>query len=252
MTVHLVIPDAHAHPDYDNKRFDYLAQFIKDLKPDVVINLGDGADMPSLSSYDKGTKGFAGRTYRRDIDAFLESQERTWGPVKRTKKKMPRSVYLEGNHEYRIKRAVNFSPELEGTYGLHDLELDKYYNDVVEYNGATPGVIRIDGVCYSHYFISGVMGRPISGEHPAYSLITKEFVSCTQGHAHVFDYAMRTDAVGNKIMGLVAGCYQDYISDYAGEANHMWEAGVAVKRNVEQGRYDLQWISLAALKKEYS
>jgi hypothetical protein len=61
MTTHLVIPDQHAHPDFHNKRADWLGQLIKELRPDVVINIGDAADMPSLSSYDKGTKGFQGR-----------------------------------------------------------------------------------------------------------------------------------------------------------------------------------------------
>jgi 3',5'-cyclic AMP phosphodiesterase CpdA len=47
--VHLIIPDQHAHPEYLNKRADYVGQLIKDLKPDVVINLGDAADIASWS-----------------------------------------------------------------------------------------------------------------------------------------------------------------------------------------------------------
>ena len=61
MSRHLVVPDPHAHPDFSNIRFDWLAQLIIDLKPDHVICLGDFGDLPSLCSYDKGTKGFEGR-----------------------------------------------------------------------------------------------------------------------------------------------------------------------------------------------
>ena len=61
---HLVIPDSHAHPDYSNERYDWLAELILDIKPDVVIDIGDWFDMPSLCSYDRGTKGFEGRRFQ--------------------------------------------------------------------------------------------------------------------------------------------------------------------------------------------
>ena len=37
----LVIPDGHAHPDYDNDRFDYLGRFILDQRPDTIVCIGD-------------------------------------------------------------------------------------------------------------------------------------------------------------------------------------------------------------------
>lgn len=252
MTTHLVVPDPHAHPDHDNNRADWLAKLIKDIKPDVVINLGDSADMPSMASYDKGTKGFQGRNYRLDIDSHLDFQHRMWDPVKRSKRKMPRRVVLEGNHDYRIKRAINAQPELEGAISFDHLELGNFYNDVVEYNGQTPGVIGIDGIHYAHFFVSGVMGRPIGGEHPAYQLLTKEFVSCTCGHVHTADLCYRTSVGGKKIIGCVAGVYQDFDSGWAGEVNKLWWRGVVIKRNVEDGHYDPQFVSIEALRKEYN
>ena len=155
---HLVIPDPHAHPDHDNRRADYLAQLIKDVKPDVVINLGDQWDMASLSSYDKGKGTFVGRTYERDINSGLEFSDRLWGPIKRMKKKLPYRVFLEGNHEERIRRAINLSPELAGTLSMEDLDLASNYDTFVPYQGFTPGIIEIDGITYAHYFSSGVMG----------------------------------------------------------------------------------------------
>jgi hypothetical protein len=53
-------------------------------------------------------------------------------------------------------------------------------------------------------------------------------------------------------MGLVCGCYQDYSSDWAGEVNKLWIPGVAIKRGVDNGVYDLEWISLERIRKEYS
>ncbi len=39
---HLVIPDPHAQPGYNNDRADYLAGLIIDLNPDVVIVISMG------------------------------------------------------------------------------------------------------------------------------------------------------------------------------------------------------------------
>ena len=248
---HLIIPDPHAHPDYNNDRADWLASLIKDVKPDVVINMGDQWDMESLNGYDKGSKSSHGRNYKDDIDAGLEFSERLWGPVKRTKKRMPRKVFLEGNHERRIHTAIQANHVMDGALSYKDLDLERHYDDIIMYNGGTPGIFSLDGILYAHYFVSGVMGRAISGEHPAYSLLTKKFVSCTAGHLHTLDYCKRTNGDDNPIHGLVAGVYQDYNSKWAGEVNKLWWRGVVVKRNVENGTYDPQFISIEALRKEY-
>lgn len=249
---HLIIPDPHAQPGYNNDRADYLAQLIIDTKPDVVINMGDTWDMPSLSAYDKGKRSFQGRNYRHDIAAGIEFNDRVWGPVKARKKKMPYRIFIEGNHEERINRAIESSPELDGAISFNDLQLEDYYDEIIRYQGQTPGIISVDGVLYAHYFISGVMGRAIGGEHPAYSLLTKEYESCTQGHTHIFDYCERTTASGKKIAGMVSGVYQDYHSTWAGEANKLWWRGVILKEDVEDGFYDFRTISIERLKKEYA
>ena len=102
--IHLILPDSHSHPDYSNERYDWIGKLILDLKPDVLVNIGDTADMPSLSAYDKGKASFHGRNYEKDINAHLDAQERMWGPITKAKKKKPYSIILEGNHEHRIKR----------------------------------------------------------------------------------------------------------------------------------------------------
>ena len=85
--IHLVIPDPHAHYKNNNERADWVGRLIVDLKPDVVINMGDMFDMPSLSVYDNGNKSFQGRTYRADVDAGLEFDERLWAPIRKAKKR---------------------------------------------------------------------------------------------------------------------------------------------------------------------
>lgn len=254
MTVHLILPDQHSHPDFNNDRADLVGKLIADIKPDVVVNMGDTADLASLSSYEKGKASFQGRSYQRDIESHLNFQERVWEPIRKLRRKMPRRVVLEGNHEHRIKKALDYDPQLRGDkYGLsfNDLDFNRFYNDVVEYKGSTPGIITIDDISYSHYFISGVMGRPISGVNHAASLINKNYSSCTCAHSHLVDWAVKSNTKGDRIMGLVAGVFQDYDSPWAGHTNDLWWPGVIVKRDVEKGCYSPEFIGLNTLRKEY-
>lgn len=244
---HLVIPDSHAHPDHGNKRYEYLGHLINDLKPDVVIDIGDWFDMPSLCSYDRGTKGFEGRRYQADIQAGLDAQDRLLSIVRKQKRKLPKFIRTLGNHEYRIARAVNQDAILEGTIGLSDLMSKEYKWEEIPFKEP----INVDGINYCHYFTTGVMGRPVSGEHPGYTLLSKKFESSTQGHIHTFDYCIRSQENGRKIHGLACGVYQDYVADYAGPANSMWRAGVVVKHEVDDGDYDLEWISMRRLQNAY-
>ena len=90
---------AHASPDVSNERFDWLSKLIQDIKPDYTIDLGDGADMQSLNSYDsKYPQAIVSQSYERDIEAYNDSQDRLWGPYKHSKKRRPFRIGLEGNH----------------------------------------------------------------------------------------------------------------------------------------------------------
>jgi Calcineurin-like phosphoesterase len=253
---HLILPDSHAHPDYGNERFDWVGKLMLDLKPDVFINIGDTADMASLSAYDKGKASFHGRNYEKDVVSHLDAQERMWSPIIKAKKKKPYSIILEGNHEHRVKRVLDFEPHLEGIkYGISfkDFDFDRYYSEVIEYSGGNPGEITVDGVTYAHYFVSGISGRALQSVHHAQALTAKRFNSSTCGHSHLFDYHIAKDTSGKTRHGLVAGMFQDYTSPWAGKSTcNLWTSGVVVKRNVSEGCYDIQHISLEALRKEYS
>ncbi len=249
--VYLIVPDPHAHPDHPQVRADWLAKLMIELKPDVVVNMGDAADMSSLSSYDKGTRRFTNRSYAADLSAHLEFQDRMWGPVKRTKKKMPYRVVLEGNHEHRVERALDLSPELVGTIGFKDFAFDDYYDEVVRYEGGNPGLIELDGILFAHYFIAGVSGRPTGGEHPAHMLLQKTKQSSVAAHSHLWDVTTQLTQIGKPLNGLVAGCYQDYDNDWSGNTSRLWKRGVTILRDVVAGGYDHEFVSIGRMKKLY-
>jgi hypothetical protein len=127
---HLVIPDVQVKPGHDTAFLTRIGQYAVDKKPDVLVCIGDFADMPSLSSYDVGKKSFEGRRYRADIEATRLAMEALVQPIveynERAKKQhrerySPRMVLTLGNHEDRITRVVESDPKLDGTISLADL-----------------------------------------------------------------------------------------------------------------------------------
>lgn len=89
----------HADPQASNERFNHLGNLIYDIKPDYCIDLGDGADMRSLNSFDT-TKPTAvvAESYEKDIESYLDSQERLRHLFKKHKRKLPKWYGFEGNH----------------------------------------------------------------------------------------------------------------------------------------------------------
>ena len=74
---HLLIGDGHAKPGVPNDRFDWLGRMVLELRPDVVINMGDGHDMPSLCFYED----YAHATYKADCEAGKDAYKRVREPT---------------------------------------------------------------------------------------------------------------------------------------------------------------------------
>lgn len=251
-STHIVLPDSHCKPGTNNKRYEYAGRLIYDIKPDVVVDIGDFTDNEALCSYDKGKGSFQTRRYQNDVKHTIDAQEKLWAPFKRAKKKLPHRVKLIGNHEYRVTRVIESNKVLlDGTISMKDFQFDRYWDEVVDYEGETPGIIFIDGIAYAHYFVSGVSGKPIGGDNVAAALLTKKFHSCTQGHSHLADLAYRSDVKGKRMMGLVCGCFVDYRASFAGQSNDDWVSGIWIKHNVSGGVYDPEFVSMERLRKEY-
>ena len=255
----LVIPDAHAHPDYDNERFYSLGQLIVDEQPDTIVCIGDFADMPSLSSYDRGTRGFEGRRYHRDVAATQEAMALLLSPLyalndkQRLNKKAqykPRMVMCLGNHEARIDKATQLNPELHGTISTEDLGYEYAGWEVYPFMEK----VFIEGIAFSHYFASGVMNRPIGGEHIGNSLLAKNYMSSVQGHSHLLNHAIRTRADGKKMHGLAVGCFvhPNYIEGWCAGARHLWWEGVLMLENVSDGDFEVREITTRTIMEKYN
>lgn len=256
MRNYLVIPDLHITPEVPHDRCEWIGKLILDWQPDVIVDLGDFGEFGSLSEYDKGKKSFEKRRIYKDIEAVREAHEILNKPLEdynKQKRKFkerqykPRKIRLGGNHdEGRIEKFIQNNAELEGLLSIEQLGYKRFGWEYVPYK--TP--IVLDGVAYCHYFPSGVMGQPISGEYLAQSLIKKNHMSSTVGHSHLFKLAHDVDAEGNSMWGLSAGCCMNHTPEYADGAKFWWR-GIVKKHNVKNGDYSPEFITLDELERRY-
>lgn len=255
MTTHLVIPDTQVKEGVDLSHLDWIGQFILDKKPDVLIQIGDFADLPSLSSYDAGKKSFEGRRYLSDVNITKKSMDRLLSPMRLFNKKQsknghkqykPRMVLTLGNHEDRISRAINDDPKLDGTIGIGDLGYAEAGWEV--YPFLKP--VLIDGVAYVHYVSSNFSNTAIGRAH----LIANEMkMSCTVGHKQMLDYHYSQRKVnGSAVQCIIAGSCYLHDEDYRGAQGQDHWRGIIFKHRVVDGSYDPMFISLDYLKDRYT
>lgn len=250
---HLVIPDTQIKPGVPLEHIDWIAQYAIEKRPDVIVIIGDWADMASLSSYDIGTKSFEGRKYRDDILAANDALQRFMSPIEKEVARReekhrvrwrPRKIVTLGNHEYRIEVAIEKDRKLEGLVSTKDLMFDQFGFEV--YPFLQPVVV--DGVVYCHYFASGVMGRPIT---TARALLMKLHQSCFAGHQQGRDIAYGKRADGTTMTAIICGsCYlhdEGYLNP---QTNHHWR-GIYMLHEVRDGQFDEMPVSLDFLREKY-
>lgn len=256
MRSHLVIPDSHAIKDDNFRRFEAVGNYIAKNQPEVIINLGDAWDMPSLSRFDEGKKDFVFKNVADDIEAGHKAEALMFGPMIELNKKLAKAkakqydpviVKILGNHEFRVKKLLEYEPRWDGSVSMASYNTRLPIKEVV-----VPYMdwIEIDGVFYSHVFVSGVMGRGVPN---AKVMLQKKSVSCSMGHTHILDIANTTKPDGTRINGLIAGCLLD--PDYRGfggpQVDRIYWSGIIMKHGVENGDYDIETINIKRLLKDY-
>lgn len=252
---HMVIPDCQVTPNTPKDYLRWIGEYMVEKRPDVVVCIGDFADMESLSSYDVGKISAEGRRYKNDILASKEAMSIFTAPlvkhnksmVKNKKRKYLPEMHLTiGNHEYRITRAVESNPKLEGFMSIDDLEYESFGWTVHEFLK----VVEIDGVNYAHYFANALSGRPYGGENIGIRL-KNIGLSFVMGHQQLYMLGVKALSNGKRIRGLVQGsCYLHDESYRGPQSNNEWR-GIFILHEVVDGDYCLMEISLDFLCRKY-
>lgn len=243
---HFVLPDVQAKPGIDFSYLTKIGQYVVAKQPDKIIAIGDFADMESLSSYDRGTKSFEGRRYVKDIEAAREAMAAFLNPIlnynavqrKNGKRQYkPEFHFTLGNHEHRITRAVNDDSKLDGVLSVSDLDYEGYGWKVYPFLE----VVVLDGVAYSHYFPSGVAGRPCAS---AQSQLSKKHMSCVAGHQQGLQIATGYRADGALLTSIIAGSCYEHEEDYLSPQQNQHWRGALMLHDVHEGMFDIMPISL--------
>jgi hypothetical protein len=246
----MVVFDTQSKPGVNFSYMARIGQYAVEKQPDTIVFIGDHADMPSLSSYDKGKKSFEGRRYRRDVDAAIEAMAAFHGPIvdynaaHPDAQYTPRKVMTLGNHEFRIERAINEDAKLDGVLSLSDLKYEEFGFEVYPFLQ----VVVIEGVAFCHYFVSGVAGRPAS---TAAAQLRKTNMSCVAGHQQGKQIAYATRADGSTITSIICGSTYEHDEDYLGPQGNKHFRGLLMMHDVQDGKFDEMWVSLKFINERY-
>lgn len=240
----IMIADTQCKPNTSLEYCRWIGEYIYEKQPDVVVHIGDHADCPSLSSYDKGKKSFEGRRLKEDLEAAKLGMDLLVGAFKKDGYN-PRMVFCTGNHEERLDRLANDMPELSGFVGTQLLNLEQYGWEV--YPFLKPAVVG--GIYFVHYLANPMTGKPYSGT--AMSQLKTVGNSFCVGHKQVLDVAIRPTLDGKHQIGIINGACYDHHEDYKGYTGNNHFRGLTVLHEVEEGFGLPMFVSLDYLKRKY-
>jgi hypothetical protein len=208
----MVIPDTQVRPNDDLEYLERIGKYAVDMLPDIIVMLGDFADMPSLSSHDKaGSKSMEGQRYKADIKVVHEAMDKLLTPIREEQQRRidnhkprwnPRMVMLYGNHENRINRAIDNDPKLDGLISLEDLKYEEAGWETVPFL------------------------QPI-----------------------IIAYGLRAD--GSEVMALITGSCYEHEEHYLNHQTNRHFRGLYMLFDVKDGMFDECPISLRYLRKRY-
>lgn len=251
---HLIVPDTQIRPGVPLQHIGWAAEAIADYRPDVVVVIGDWWDMPSCSKHNvPGSIQTEGARVLGDIaignEAFgtlIAPMEKEQARLKANKQKAwnVRKEFCFGNHEYRVDRAVNETPKLEGVLSRDMMLTPGFHrNEFLE-------IVPIDGIWYSHYFSNTLSGRPIGGTIP--NRLNKIGNSFVQGHQQGFLYGCQQYPGKLVRHGLVAGSFYLHDEEYRDvQSNGEWRGIVVLNEVRGDGSFDIMPLSMDYLRRRY-
>jgi predicted phosphodiesterase len=217
----IIISDLHI-PFHDKKAVEVTTAFIRDYQPDALIINGDLLDFWEVSSFDKDPR--IGTSFKEELEMGRKY-------LKYLREILPNSKikYLEGNHEFRLKKYImKNAAELSGLEGLSVEEQLGLYGLNIEYIQLPPGLSRYDhndlkiGDLYiGHYNIA----RKHAG-YSAKALMENLGVSLIQAHTHKQGLSSKRLRDGRELIAIESGCLCNLEPNYVKFPN--WQHGLVV------------------------
>lgn len=246
----LVIGDAHVEPNQDLSRFELLAHFAADQRPDIIVAIGDWFGLTSLCTYNSRLE-VEGVRVVEDIKAGNDAIalfEKTLAEVAPDYK--PRKIYTMGNHDHRLDRVAEEDPRLFGLVGTHLMDWTKHGWEV--YPFLAP--FRANGFRFQHYLCATGGRRAIAGVYQGRKLLqaVNHEESVVVGHGHVLHNREEGLASGKRVHAIQVGKFFTHHEEYAGEdSNNRWWTGLVMLRECVNSQCDVDTWSWPRLVRNY-
>lgn len=241
------IGDAHDSPDIpDKSRFEWIGAYVRDVKPDVVVQIGDFATLDSLNSHvpDDTLDGRLKPSFENDMGSLnLALQAMQLDGVEKH--------CTLGNHERRLFLYEQSHPPMAG-------KLVCSLDDVFTNNGWTYSpygqVTYYGGVGFVHVPLNR-LGKTFGGKNAENTVANELLHDLVFGHSHI-ERTTRYSKIGpnNYVISCNVGCAlpDGHVESYATHSmSGGWSWGIMdmeIQHGHIQGR---NWVSMAHLSEKY-
>jgi hypothetical protein len=216
------IGDAHDSPDIpDKSRFRWMAEYIRQEKPDIVIQIGDFATLDSLNSH-VGNETYGGKS-KPTFMADMESFNNALGEMDLDG--IEHHVTL-GNHERRLFLFEERAPE---AYGMMQCELQKVF-ERHKWTQSPYGVpYVVGGVSFVHCALNS-LGKSYGGKNAEGTIANDAVGDWVIGHSHRERMHRAPKLGGNNFVKIInVGCALPdlHVEAYAQHTLTGWSFGIA-------------------------
>jgi len=220
----IAIGDTHDEPNIPKDRFKWIGRHCLARMPDRIVQIGDFASWNSVSAHEeRGSLGYAQRpSFQEDLRSCEEAMAAFY---KETSDLVIPLELVCGNHEDRIQRFENKTPETVGTLWAQFDDLCARHRWRLHPYGQW---LMIDGVGFIHVPMN-IMGRPYGGQQSENQIANHATHSIVFGHTHRSTFR-KTPKIGAnnsiEIMNLGSAMPSGYVAKYAGTATTGWSYGI--------------------------
>jgi len=211
---YVIVPDVHAHEvDWDYMRS--VCKFIKDFKPNYLIQLGDLMDYACLMSKRKQKyPNFDGKDIK-SLEHEFQACAKILSMLNQSVPKSTVKIFLKGNHEYRADSILAEYPEFDSLINI-EKRLDISDWKVLEY--------------LEHYKLGKL--NIIHGEFFGVNNVAKHLRHYQKNVVYGHTHAIQQDTMASPmreipIWGATIGCGCNVNPDYQRNKSNQWQHGFA-------------------------
>jgi predicted phosphodiesterase len=220
----IAIGDTHDSPILAKDRLRWIGKHCAEKKPDRIVHIGDFCNWDSVSAHEeRGSFAYAQRpSFRDDLQSCEEAMGLFYKEVSHLD--IPQDLVC-GNHEDRIIRFENKTPETVGTLWAQFEDAAARHRWRLHQYGQW---LLIDGVGFIHVPLN-IMGKPYGGQNCENAIANHATHSIVFGHTHRSTFR-KTPKIGAnnsiEIMNLGSAMPSGYVARYAGTATTGWSYGI--------------------------